>query len=439
MDNSTDILANKDIFFRFKYLQNIALFVLVCVTGALFIWGSYVPLKSAVFASGYLRAEDYSKQVQYFDGGIVDAVWVREGDYVIAGTLLVSMDDEDIKTRLNAVIAEYMHQRAISERLNAFLKGFFQIDFSPGLLALADQIDQHHFLDEQTLLLLGQQAQRHEQTQLFEARVAQLTTRINTQTESYADKQMVLNLLRRELQAAKSLGIKKFIAQQAVNRLERQLIELRNQQRVLAGKLDENNKRIAELEVMRKHQETLVRLDALKQSQQIEQELPQQKKAMALLQRQLKRSQVVAQVSGKVSNLKVHNKGVTVPAGAHLMDIVPDQEQLVVEARLRPQDIDEISAGLNAKVRLTAYNQRRSAPLAGRIIQVSPDRLIDGVGEPFYAVMIQLDRQDLKNPNALILYPGMPAEAVIVTGERTLSDYLLAPLLNLKEKGMREI
>jgi len=439
MRNSTISLSKKDVFIRFKHLQNTALFVLLFVTGALFIWGSYVPLKSAVFASGYLRAEDYSKQVQHFDGGIVGTVWVREGDYVSVGMLLVSMENEDVKTRLNAKLAEYTQQRAISERLSTFLIGSSKVFFTPELNELAEQAGQHRFLEEQALVLSEQQTQLQEQVKILETKAAQLTTRIKTQSASYADKQQALNLLLQELGAAKSLGMKKFIAQQAINRLERQSIVLRDEQRVLAGKLQEHREKLTELQLMKEHQVTLAKLDARQQLQEIQQQVPRLEKTLALLQGQLKRSQVVAQVSGKVSNLKVHNKGVTVSAGAHLMNIVPDQEQLVVEARLSPQDIDEMSAGLNAKIRLTAYNQRRTTPLTGKIIQVSPDRLIDSAGKPFYAVMIQLDRETVQGSNALALYPGMQAEAIIVTGERTLSDYLLAPLLNLKEKGMREI
>jgi len=439
MENSTVTLSKKDVFIRFKHLQNTALLVLLFVMVALFIWGSYVPLKSAVFALGYLRAEGYSKQIQHFDGGIIGSVLIREGDYVSVGTLLVSMDDEDIKTSLNAKVAEYTHQRAISERLSAFLKDSSQLVFTQGLLKLAEQAGQHKFLDEQALVLSEQQAQLHEQVGLLEAKAAQLITRIGTQIASHADNRKALTLLLQELLAAKSLGTKKFIAQKAINQLERQVIELRDEQRVLAGKLQENREKLIELQLMREYQVTLAKLDARQQLQKIQQEVPRLEKTVALLQGQLKRSQVVALVSGKVSNLKVHNKGAMVPAGAHLMDIVPDQEPLVVEARLSPQDIDEVSEGLNAKIRLTAYNQRRTAPLTGRIIQVSPDRLIDGVGNPFYAVMIQLDGKALHDSNTLALYPGMPAEAIIVTGERTLSDYLLAPLMDLTERGMREI
>lgn len=438
MKNSVVTLSQKKLFPEFQQLQRSAFVVLFFVTLSLLAWSIYVPLKSAVLASGYVRAEGYSKQVQHVDGGVVDRVWVREGDYVKEGTLLVSLDNEDIKTRLNAKVAEYVQQRAIAERLTAFLKGTSQVIFPPELHKLGEQVGQHLFLNEQTAVLLGQQARLQEQIEIFESRKAQLTTRVNTQQTSFGGKRQALTLLQQDLVAAKSLGTKKFIAQKAINQLERQVIELRDEQRVLAGQLQENKEKLAELELTSGHQITLAKLTARQKLQLIQQELPQLEKMLALLQGQLKRSQVVAQVSGIVSNLKVHNKGVAIPAGAHLMDIVPDQEQLVIEARLNPQDIDEMSAGLDAQVRLTAYNQRRTAPLKGKVIQVSPDRLIDDAGQPYYTVMIQLGEEALTGSSTLTLYPGMPAEAIIVTGERTLGDYLLAPLMGLSEKGMRE-
>jgi len=150
------------------------------------------------------------------------------------------------------------------------------------------------------------------------------------------------------------------------------------------------------------------------------------------------RARVLAPVAGSIINLQVHTQGEAISSGAYLMDIVPRQAPLVIEAELAAQDIDLVQAGNGARVRLTSYNQRHLNPLDARVTQVSADRFQDKQGADVYRLLLEVDAQALARQPDIKLYPGMPVQALILGKERSLMNYLLTPVLAGVERSLRE-
>jgi HlyD family type I secretion membrane fusion protein len=153
----------------------------------------------------------------------------------------------------------------------------------------------------------------------------------------------------------------------------------------------------------------------------------------------MSRLALLAPVPGKVVNLAIHTKGAVLKPGDTVMEIVPAEDELEIEAHVRPDDADTIVRGMEAHVSFNAYKQRRLPQLTGTVSNVSADRLVDQrTGQPYFNVVVTVERSVLKDYTDVRLMPGLPVDVAIATGTRTMLDYFLAPVLDVMEKGMRE-
>ncbi|HEX7969952.1 MAG TPA: HlyD family type I secretion periplasmic adaptor subunit [Stellaceae bacterium] len=403
-------------------------------------WSAMAPLESAAVASGTVVSESSRKTVQHLEGGIIGAILVHDGDTVTAGQTLIRLDDTKARTTLAALRGQLWDARAREARLVAERDGQSEIGFPPDLLAeqgdtgvqatLAGQqkiFDTRRSLQESKIAAIGERInQVHEEITGHEAEVAALGRRIA--------------LLQEEIVSAKELVAKGLERKPRLLQLQRDLAEMEGKRGDTLAQIAKAKQTIAESEVdilsVRNDRQKEV-ADELRETQKKRHELEEQARAATDV---LARTEVKAPENGTVTDLRVHTPGGVINPGEPLLDLVPQADRLVVEAQLRPEDIDRVHEGLPAQVRLLPYKQRRTPPLDATVIYVSADRLVDKkTNQPYYAAKLRVDEKELAALGGEVkMVPGMPSEAMIKTGQTTVAIYALSPILDSFHRAFRE-
>jgi epimerase transport system membrane fusion protein len=413
--------------------------VILVFVGGFLAWASLAQLESAVSAPGVVVVESHRKTIQHLEGGIVRDVLVTDGDTVQAGQPLLRLEQTQpesnfrlLQDQANGLIAQ--EARLIAER-----DGRGKIVFPPELLAQRKEPTVAQILagEENTFLTrknaLAKQiailAQRNDENK---RQIAGLQNQ-----QDAVEKQGAL--IQQEASGVEDLYKQGLSTLPRVLALRRQAADLTGQRGQIAEHMaeialssEENNLQMTSL---RNQQLTSIASDlreAETKKYDVLARLNAAKDVMARLD-------LVAPVSGKVVNLAIHTRGAVIKPGDTVMEIVPADDALEVEAHVAPDNADTILHGMTAHISFDSYKQRRLPQITGKVDTVSADRLVDPhTGQPYFNVTVTVDREALKDYAALRLMPGLPADVSIATGTRTLMDYFLAPISDVLRKGMRE-
>jgi HlyD family type I secretion membrane fusion protein len=402
-------------------------------------WAALAPLSSATVAEGVIRVETHRKTVQHLEGGIVREILINEGDKVTAGQVLMRLDKTQSGTTVSVLQDQQDALLALQARLEAERDGLDAIQFPPELSARQSDPKVATVVGGQQKIFDTRRQSLRAQLGILSQRVEQLGSEIAGHKAQLVSANEQIQLTQEEIATVTDL----------LNRgLERKprLLALQRQQSYLEGSRGEQLGAIAKAqqEIGEAKLQSADLLD--KRSSEIALELRDTQSRLLENRQKLgaavdvdNRMEVVAPVSGQVVDLKVHTLGGVVRPGDALLDIVPQSDELVVEARVRPVDIDAVHAGQSAQVALTAYKQRTTPRLDGRLATVSADALIDESRHiSYYSAEIHIDSSELAKLNGVQLYPGMPAEVMIVTGERTLLQYFIQPVIDSFHRAFRE-
>ena len=402
-------------------------------------WSSLAPLSSAAVAEGVIRVESHRKTVQHLEGGIVREILVGEGQEVAAGQALIRLDATQTSTTV-AVLRDQMDAfMALEARLIAERDGTDVIAFDEELKSRSSDPKVASILDGQERIFNSRRRSLTDQAGILAQRVEQLGAEIDGHKAQLASADEQIRLTGEEIATVNDL------LDRGLERKPR-LLALQRQRSYLEGLRGEQHGAIAKAE-QAIGEAKLQSADLLnKRSSEVALELREVQSRLLEIREKLsladdinKRMEVVAPVSGQVVDLKVHTLGGVIHAGEALMDIVPQSDELVVEARVRPTDVESVHVGQPAQVALTAYKQRTTPRLDGTLVTLSADALTDEVRHTtYYSAEIRIDPTELLKLEAVQLYPGMPAEVMIVTGERTLLQYLIQPVLDSFHRAFRE-
>ncbi len=410
--------------------------VLALGATAFALWGALAPVSGAVIAPGVIKVENERKRVQHLEGGIVSEIRVRDGDVVRAGQVLATLADEGVGATVDLLRGQLFAERVTAARLEAEKNEWPQPRLAEDLRAPALPPAYRTILDSELHLFTVRRDTFRQQTELLRAQIVEAEREMAGVQEQLAAETRAVAALREQLEANERLVEQQFI--QKTRLLEyKSALGIREAERAehLAN-LARTQQRIGDLNLR------IVQLRA-DMVQRAATELDAVNRKVMDLRERLRPSQdaqsrqaVLAPVSGRIVNLAVHTPGGVVRAGEALMEIVPDQQELILEVRVHPQDIDEVAPGSLADVRLSAYNTRSTPLLEGAVRYVSADRLLDeATRAPYYTARIHI--KPSPDP-AIRLYPGMPAEAFIRTRARSPLDYLLEPVTNVLRRSMRE-
>ena len=397
-----------------------------------------IRMSGAVVAGGHLVVESELKKVQHPTGGVVAELLVDNGAHVAAGEALLRLDRTVADATLTAVTRELWELAARRARLEAERAGAAEPAFPPDLLdaARADLAVAHIVSGERKLFHFRIAASGGEKSQLRE-RIGQLKLEIEGLQGQIKAKASEIELVGKELDGVRSLWEKNLVQLTRLTALERDAARLRGEAGKLDATLAQTRGKVTETELQILQIDQSMRSDTSKELAEIRSKSSElvEKKVASI--DQLMRIELKAPQAGVVHQLSVHTKGGVIAPGEQVMMIVPESDELAVEARILPKDIDQVRLGQKAVLRFTSFNQRATPEIAGEVARVAADVTEDDrTDQPYYLVRVKiLSRSDLGD---VTLTPGMPVEAFIQTGDRTMLSYLTKPLWDQSRHAFRE-
>ncbi|MEO0791334.1 MAG: HlyD family type I secretion periplasmic adaptor subunit [Pseudomonadota bacterium] len=401
----------------------------------LFGFGTLLSINGAVIATGVVTVESNYKTVQHLDGGIVAEILVRNGDRVAAGDVLIRLDKTGDKAELGVIterIGGLLVQRA---RLEAERDG--RNDFSiPASVSTTGGIAKT--IATQRALFRARMATRTGELSVLNRRIDQVSAQLRGLTAQRNARAQERDLMRKDLAAVRSLFKKGYANQQRLSTLERDAARLEGEMGRLAGELARAEGSLSESHLnLAQRRKTLLEgvIDELRQVQNALNELREQEKA---LRAKVDREVIRAPQDGRVHALAVNTTGGVITPARPILQIIPQTERMIVEARINPQDIDSVQSGQTAGIRFPTFNARVTPRLTGAVTRVSPAEITPDQGSSFYTAEIEISPQELRQIGGQRLLPGMPAEVFITTEARSILSYFLRPLTDAMFRAFRE-
>ena len=415
-------------------LVRIGLLILILGVGSVFLWAATARINSAATASGVGAPFSGRQSVQHLEGGIIRDILVRNGARVQGGDVLIRLDDTRARASFDLLNNRYLNALATQARLIAERGGKDRIQFPAPLYdpKYAGIVE-----SQETLFQSRMNAFRGE-LELYDERIKELRREIiGTQEQKTASEQQV-GIVKEELAMVKPMVDLGYARRTRLLQLESRLVEVLGN----IGRFSADIARIEQqIQQVKSSQAQLTR-DNLQtintELRDIQGEISDLNERLRSAEDILVRSDIKAPRSGTVTNLQFSTVGGVIPPGAQVLEIVPQDDKLVIEARVSPNDIDVVHEGLEVNIRVTAFSQRWFAPVKGVVADVSPDRLTDPEGRPYFQAMIEIDSESLAEHEGMILSPGMAAQLEIVTGARTILAYLFAPITDSFDRAFRE-
>jgi len=402
-------------------------------------WAALAPLSSAALAPGVVKVDTNRKTVQHLEGGIVREIHVREGDRVEAGQVLITLDETQARASIDLLQGRRDAALAMQARLVAQRDEKDSISFPEAILEKRGHPKIDEILSGQESIFRTQRKSLAEQTEILKRRIEQLSEERRGLEGQIGSEKDQLALVEEEIDGLEALVEKGFARKPRLLALKRRRAEIEEELGQRRSAIAQTRQEILASELKIEELRTRFMDESLRQLREVQQEVFDLNERVAATRDILERTHIVAPQAGTVVGMQVHTLGGIVAPGAAVLDIVPSQEKLVVEAQVDPRDIDSVKKGLPASVRFGAFNLRNTPPVDGYVDFVSADRFSDQqTGAAYFQARIILPEESLKALEGRELVSGMQADVMIVTGERTALDYLLAPLLRSLERSMRE-
>jgi HlyD family type I secretion membrane fusion protein len=421
---------------------NLGLIILLIFLLIFAIWGIFAPINASSIANGKIVLDFNKKTIQHLEGGIIEQILVQEGQEVLIGEPLIYLKDIQTRSQSDMLKKQLITSLAIERRLLSEKLRLEEIDF--GNLAIEYKNDDNLAIDK---ILATQQ-------NLYEIRRKTQNSKIdilNNQIAQINDEIRGIRAQRRAVnKELKLLAQQHDMSHQLVksnNFPLNKLLEIKKQIAVSQGKQGELTANIAQakqsisktkLEIINLQNEDLTAIQS--ELQELEVKISDLTKQLASSKDILKRTIIKSPVSGMVTDLKYHTIGAVISPASEIMYIVPKDDELIIEAQINPQDIDNVQKGLQAKIQLTAYKAKKVPKLIGEVLSVSADILFDEIsGQQYFLARIKIATGELEKLKADIeLYPGMPVSVFVITGARSLLRYLFAPISDAAYRAFRE-
>jgi HlyD family secretion protein len=402
-------------------------------------WAALVPLAGAVVVPGNLVVQSNVKAIQHPTGGVVAEIPVHNGERVATGDLLLRLDATQAQASLQMVSKQHDEVRARIARLVAERDGAAQIQVPSELAARSDDATVKALLASEQSLFKARSNARRSQTDLLQSRVSQLGEEIAGLNAQVDSKSKQLELIAGELTGVQDLYDKRLVPLTRLTTLQRESARIEGERGQLTSAIAETKSKIgeAQLQIVRLDQD--FRTDVVKElgeNQGKEAELVERGVAARDL---LERIEIRAPTSGVIHQLSAHTIGGVIRAGDTIMEVVPDLDDLQIEARLQPNDIDQVRMGQKAFVRFSAFNQRVTPQLDGIVAYVSADTSRDQqTNASYFTVRVTLPEDQRRRLDGKQLVSGMPAEVFMQTGSRTMMSYLLKPITDQLQRAFVE-
>ncbi len=409
--------------------------------GVLGIWAATAPLTGGTVAFGVISPDGNRRVVQHFEGGIIETFAVKSGDRVDVGDTLLVLQDKQVRANFDLIEGQHLTLQAMLARLLAEQENASTIDWPFDLGSIDDET--RLVMDTQTSLMEARRQNRASQTLILDQRVAQLSEEITGLKALIESESKQLALVNEEAGSVAEMVNRGLERRPRLLALQRAATEIEGSRASNAAAIARAEQAIGETEIQILNLEAQHQDDVVEQITRVRSELAKLDEQMFAAKDVLDRIIVRAPVAGTVVNRRFSTVGGVVSPGEPILDIVPFGEDLLIDARISPIDIDMVQEGLAAKIYLSAFTARNLPQISGLVRSVSADALEDGTtGERYYLARVEVDRGQLASiaeatGQDLTLHPGMPAELLIVTGERTMLNYLFDPFTDSMRRAFR--
>ncbi|MGO7087876.1 HlyD family type I secretion periplasmic adaptor subunit [Rhizobium leguminosarum] len=409
---------------------------LVCGIGG---WAATTELSSAVIGEGVIVVDGDVKKVQHLTGGIVSELLVAENDHVTAGQVLIRLDGTTTRANLSIVESTLAQLYARRARLKAERIGADSFEVEENISDLTSSTSAEKLLDgEQKLFdsrrtaLIGMKSQLASRKDQLGEQVKGLVVQINATNDA-------LGLIEQELEGIDTLYKKGLVTLQRLNTLKRARADLQgNSGQEIAAKAEAEGKAI-EIDRQSIQLDEDRRSEIAKDLTDVEAQIAEYEERRGTALDQLHRLDITAPLTGRVHELSVHTVNGVIDPGQTLMLVVPENNELTVEAKVATRDIDQVHVGQSVDVRFSAFDQRTTPDVSGEITSIAPDIVKDErTGISYYPLRVKPKAESIARMKTIKLYPGMPAEVFIKIGDRTVISYLTKPLTDQMQHVFRQ-
>ncbi|ACI56244.1 membrane fusion protein [Rhizobium leguminosarum] len=421
---------------RHVALVGVLSIALVCGIGG---WAATTELSSAVIGEGVVVVNGDVKKVQHLTGGIVSKLLVSENDHVTAGQILIQLDGTTTKAQLSIVESTLAQLYARRARLKAERIDAESFDVEENISDLTSSTAARDLLDGETKLfdsrrsaLVGMKSQLASRKDQLAEQIKGLVVQINATNDS-------LSLIEQELEGVDTLYKKGLVTLQRLNALKRARADLQgNSGQEIAAKAEAEGKAI-EIDRQSLQLDEDRRSEIAKELTDVEAKIAENEERRGTALDQLRRLDIVAPLSGRIHELSIHTVNGVVNPGETLMLVVPENEDLTVQARVATRDIDQLHVGQSVDVRFSAFDQRTTPDVRGEITSIAPDVVKDErTGISYYPLRVKPEAESIAKLKSIKLYPGMPAEVFIKIADRNVISYLTKPLTDQMQHVFRE-
>jgi epimerase transport system membrane fusion protein len=412
-------------------------FILLSTLGIFGSWSYYAPIASSSIAVGKVTVEDHRQTVQHFEGGIIKTLWVKEGDKVSLGDLLITLDNTQFEAQVKVLQGQFIVRTASNLRLNAERRGQSQIDFSE-ILTLND-LRVQEAINDQRYLFRARQKSYNGEIDLLAQKIQQIDSKIKGLEIQKDSKQQLTRSFDSEIAELEILLEEGFTEKPRLMELKRSHTRVYGEiaglnTEVITSQMSQGEAKLQILQTTKKYQ-----ADIAKQLEQINAELFDITERLYAERARVKRTKIKAPVGGIIIGLEVNTQGGVIRAGEPILDIVPEDADLVIEAKVKRMDIDKVFINSEAKIRFSAFNSKTTPTMEAVVIKLSPDSVTDPkTGDEYYEATLELTEEGLEKLDGLVLISGMPAEVLINTGERTVFEYLVKPATSMIANAFTE-
>ncbi|MBC7582249.1 MAG: HlyD family type I secretion periplasmic adaptor subunit [Tardiphaga sp.] len=417
----------------------IGLVVVLVLAGGIGGWAATAQISGALIAPGSVVVDSNVKKVQHPTGGVVGELRARDGDVVRAGDVVVRLDDTVTKAGLAIVTKNLNGLWARAGRLEAEQRGAERIHFPAVLLEQIADDEVKNVVASETKLFNVRLASRTGQKAQLRERVLQLNEEINGLAAQQAAKSREIELIEKELIGVRGLYNQQLVQLSRLTVLERDAARLAGERAQFMAARAQTKGKITETELQIIQIDKDLVSEVSKDLRETNDRIGEFVERKVTAEDQLRRVDIRAPQDGMVLQSTVHTVGGVITAGDAIMLIVPQTDSLSVEARVNPQDIDKLVIGQKTLLRLSAFNQRTTPELYGVVSRVSPDTTTDQrTGQSYYTIRISMPASEIARLGDVRLIPGMPVEAFVQTGDRTMLAYLAKPFNDQLMRAFRE-
>jgi epimerase transport system membrane fusion protein len=416
--------------------KRIGLTLFFLVFGVFGFWSAFAPLNGAAFAPGVVTVKSYKKVVQHLEGGIVADILARDGDLVAAGQPLLILDNTQSKASLEIANSQFVALKMREARLLAERDGLETVSYPPAL-ALSNAYAQQE-VAAQNEIFTARTATNEGRIGILEQRIDQLQTQVVGMEAQRETKELLAQSFAEELADTQSLLDQGFSEKNRLRQAERSFASYSGEAAELIANVAATRVQIGETELQILQQTSEFQNEVVSELSVVQTDLKDAGERLTALQDIVRRTTIAAPDTGLVNGMQVHTIGGVIGPGTPIAEIVPESDELIVEASVNPVDIDRVFEGQEARIRFSTFGNR-APTIFGTLMSLSADAIPnEATGASFYLARVEVNPDSIEELGDLELMPGMPAEIYINTGSRTLIQYLFKPLSNAVSRSFNE-